>query len=125
MQFNLDPNKQPQEVYFSKKANNVSSHSVSFNNTKVVSCSSQKHLGLVLDQELNFNDDIQSKITKCYKMIGIIKRLSVNIPGDALLRIYKSFISPIWTAEILFMTNVLMSNLKIKLKILSTKLVLQ
>ena len=31
-------------------------------------------------------------MTKCYKMIGIIKILSVNIPRDALLRIYKSFI---------------------------------
>ena len=27
-------------------------------------------------------------------MIGIIKRLSVNIPQDAFLRIFKSFISP-------------------------------
>ena len=27
-------------------------------------------------------------------MIGIIKRLSVNIPRDALLRIHKSFIRP-------------------------------
>ena len=33
-------------------------------------------------------------MTKCYKMIGIIKRLSVNIPRDTLLRIYKSFIRP-------------------------------
>ena len=31
-------------------------------------------------------------MTKCYKMIGIIKTLSVNIPHKALLRIYKSFI---------------------------------
>ena len=47
MQFNPDPNKQTQEVYFSKKTNNkVSSHPVSFNNTKVVTCSSQKDLGL-------------------------------------------------------------------------------
>ena len=92
MQFNPDPNKQAQEVHFSKKTNNESSHPVSFNNTKVVICSSQKHLRIVLDQQLNFNDHIQSKMTKCYKMIGIIKRLSVNIPRDALLRIYKSFI---------------------------------
>ena len=60
MQFNPDLNKQAQEVYFSKKANNVSSHSASFNNTKVVTCSSQKHLGLVLDQQLNFNPLVPS-----------------------------------------------------------------
>ena len=46
----------------------------------------------MLDQQLHFNDHIQSKMTKCYKMIGIIKTLSVNIPHNALLRIYKSFI---------------------------------
>ena len=36
-------------------------------------------LGLVLDQQLNFIDHIQSKTTKCCKIIAIIKRLSVNI----------------------------------------------
>ena len=95
MQFNPDPNKQAQEIYFSKKSNNVSSHLVSFNNTKVATCSSQKHLGPVLDQQLNLSDHIQSKMTKCHKMIGIIKRLSTNIPCDAPLRFYKSLSDPI------------------------------
>ena len=94
MQFNPDPSKQTQEVYFRKKANNVSSVPVTFNNTNVVTCSSQKHLRLVLDQHLNFNNHIQSKMTKCYKMISIIKRLSVNIPCDVVFRICKSFIRP-------------------------------
>ena len=48
----------------------------------------------MLDQQLNFNDHIQSKMTKCYKMIGIIKRLSLNFPCDTLLKICKSFITP-------------------------------
>ena len=65
---------------------------VTFNNTYVVTCVFQENLGLVLDQQLNFNDHNQSKMTKCYEMIGIVKRLSVNISRDALLRIYKSFI---------------------------------
>ena len=60
MQFNSDPNKQAQEVYFSKKTNNVSSHPASFNNTIVETCSSQKHLALVLDQQLNFNPLVPS-----------------------------------------------------------------
>ena len=33
-------------------------------------------------------------MNECYKMNGVIKRLSVNLPHDALLRIYKSFIRP-------------------------------
>ena len=92
MKFNPDPNKQAQEMYFLKKGNDISSLPVTFNNTNVVTCTSQKHLGLVLDQQLNFNDHIQSKMTKCCKMISIIKRLSVNVSRGVLLRIYKSFI---------------------------------
>ena len=52
------------------------------------------HLGLLLDKRLSFNEHIQTKMNKCYKVIGVIKRLSVNLPHDALLRIYKSFIRP-------------------------------
>ena len=33
-------------------------------------------------------------MNKCYKMIGVIKRLSLNLSCDVLLRIYKSFIRP-------------------------------
>ena len=38
--------------------------------------------------------NIKSKMNKCYKIIGVIKKLSVNLPPDALLRIYNSFIRP-------------------------------
>ena len=31
---------------------------------------------------------------KCYKLIEVIKKLSVNLPRDELLRIYRSFIRP-------------------------------
>ena len=94
MQFNPDPNKQAQEVYFPKKTNNENSLPVIFNHGKVVTCSTHKHLGLLLDKRLSFNEHIQSKMNKCYKMIGVVKRLSVNFPSDVLLRIYKSFIKP-------------------------------
>ena len=94
MQFNPDPNKQAQEVYFSKKSNNENSLPVTFNNAKVINCSTHKHLGLLLNKRLSFSEHILSKINKCYKMIGVIKRLSVNLPRDALLRIYKSSIRP-------------------------------
>ena len=88
--FNPDPKKQAQEVYFSKKSNNENSLPVTFNNAKVVTCSTHKHLGLLLYKRLSFNEHIQKKkkkMNKCNKMIGAIKRLSVNLPHDALLRI--------------------------------------
>ena len=93
-QFNPDPNKQAQDVYFPKKSNNEKSLPVTFNNLKVVTCSTQKHLGLLMEKRFSFKEHIQSKMNKCYKMIGVIKRLSINIPRDALLRIYKLFIRP-------------------------------
>ena len=101
--------------------NYLSAHPVTFNNIKFVTCSSQKHLGLVLDQQLNFSDHIQSKMTKCYKMIGIIKRSSVNIPCDALLGNCKSFIRP----HLDYGDIIYGKTLKTKLKIFTTKLVLQ
>ena len=53
MQFNPEPNKQPQEVYFSKKSNHENCLPVTFNNAEVVACSTQKHLGLLLDKRLS------------------------------------------------------------------------
>ena len=94
MQFNPYPSKQAQEVYFSKKSNSENSLPVTFNNAKVVTCSTHKDLELLLDKRLSFNENIQSKINECYKMIGFIKRLSVNLPRDPLLRNFKSFIRP-------------------------------
>ena len=31
-------------------------------------------------------------MNKCYKIIGLIKKLSIHLPREALLRIYKSFV---------------------------------
>ena len=50
MKFNPDPNKQAQELYFSNRINEDSSLSITFNNSKVETASSQKHLGIILDE---------------------------------------------------------------------------
>ena len=49
---------------------------------------------MLLDSCLNFNEHVQNKINKCYKIIGLIKNLSIHLPREALLRTYKSFIRP-------------------------------
>ena len=96
MQFNPDPNKQANEVIFSRKSNSNSFPypPVKFNENNITKCSYQKHLGIVLDLKLNCNTHIDQKIKKCNKLIGLMKRLSVNLPRSALLTIYKSFIRP-------------------------------
>ena len=92
MKVNPDPNKRAQLVYFSNRTNKDSSLSITFNNSKVGTISSKKHLGFILDERLNFNEHLESKIDKCYKMIGFLKRLSIKLPREVLLRIYKSFV---------------------------------
>ena len=94
MQFNPDRNKQAQELYFSKKAGNQKSLDLTFNKNNVASSPSVKHLGMLLDSRLNFKEHVQSKTNKCYKIIGLIKKFSVHLPREALLRIYKSFVRP-------------------------------
>ena len=51
-----------------------------------------KHLGLILDEQPNFNERLESKTNKCYKIIDFLKRLSIKLLRDVLLRIYKSFV---------------------------------
>ena len=56
MQFNPHRNKQAQELYFSKKAGNQKSLDLTFNKSNVASSPSVKHLGMLLDSRLNFNE---------------------------------------------------------------------
>ena len=96
MRFNLDPNKQVNQTIFSGKlvSSNLS-HPPAKSNTDITGCSHQKHLEVVLESNLNFNTHTDQKIKKCNKMIGLIKRHSVNLPRNALLTtIYKFFIRP-------------------------------
>ena len=80
MQFNPDQNKQVQKLYFSKKAGNEKLLYLNFNKSNVASSPSVKHLDMLLDSCLNFVEHVQSKMNKCYKIIELIKKLSIHIP---------------------------------------------
>ena len=77
---------------FSRKLKVHSHPPVTFNNNDVKKCPHQKNVGIILDLKLDFNIHVDNKIKKCYRMIGIIKRLPVSVSRKALLTIYKSFI---------------------------------
>ena len=94
MQFNSDRNKQTRELYFSKKAGNQKLLDLTFNNSNVASSPPVRHLGMLLDSHLNFNENVLSKGNKYNTIIGFIKNLSIHLPREALLRIYKSFVRP-------------------------------
>ena len=94
MSFNPDPNKQAIKVCFSNKHNKENYPPLQFNSTDLQIADSQKHLGLTLDSNSNFNKPIESKIAKCNKIIGLMKKLSLALSRKSLLTIYKSFVRP-------------------------------
>ena len=104
MHFNPDPNKQANEVIFSRKSKVHSHPPLTFNNNDVKKCPHQKHLGIILDSKLDFNIHVDNKIKKCYRMIGIIKRLSVFQEKLCLPSTNPSS-DHIWTMEISYMIN--------------------
>ena len=84
MSFSPDISKQAQEITFSKKNIDVSHPPLCSNKTPVVVCSYQKHLVVFLDKKLNFQHHIKEKIAKASKGIGVIKKPSNVLPGNAL-----------------------------------------
>ena len=54
--FNPDPNKQTQEVIFTRKTKKEYHHPLAFNNNNISETNSQKHLGAVLNNRLSFED---------------------------------------------------------------------
>ena len=94
MSFNPDPSKQAQEVIFTRKLIKPSHPTLFFNNLPVQKTMIQKHLGLFLDDKLNFNHHLKEKITKVNKGIAILRKLHNTLPRQSLITIYKSFIRP-------------------------------
>ena len=86
MIFNPDLSKQAQEVIFSRKTNKINHPTTTFNTIPVACTPYQEHLGLYLDEKLNFNHHINLKISKANKGIEIIKRLSHILPVKSLYK---------------------------------------
>ena len=94
MSFNPDPNKQAQEVIFSRKIQKSSQPSLIFNNNIVTQSLTQKHLGMFLDTKLDFQEHLKSIFSKVNKTIGLLRKLQYILPRSPLLTIYKSFTRP-------------------------------
>ena len=73
MLFNPDPKKPAQEVLFSRKYQLQTHPTISLNNVQVERTTSQKHLGVILDEKLNFKQHVDSAISKVNKGISLIK----------------------------------------------------
>ena len=94
MSFNLDSSKQAQEVTFSRKLNNVSHPSSVFNNSDVSSCKPQKHLGILLDSNLTFEEHSRAILNKTNRTIGLLRKLQSLLARAALITIDKASVRP-------------------------------
>ena len=59
MNFNPDTTKQTHKVIFSRKTKEIYHSPLVFNNTNVSQSSSQKHLGVILDTRLIFDEHLK------------------------------------------------------------------
>ena len=94
MSFKPDPSKQAQEVIFSRKLKNVSYPPLVFNNANVSSCKPHKHLGILLDAKLTFEEHYKSILNKTNRTIGLLRKLQSLLPRATLITIYKAFVRP-------------------------------
>ena len=92
MSFKPEVTKQAQEVAFSHKSQNVTHPRIYFNN--VIWNSSLKHLGIHLDEKLNFIDHIKERISRASKSIGVIKKLNNTVLKKDLLPLCEFFVRP-------------------------------
>ena len=78
MDFNPDPKKQTIEVCFFRKIISNNPSPLSFNQSQVKISGGHKHLGLILDIKLKFNEHLEDKNNKCNRIIGSIKKVVFN-----------------------------------------------
>ena len=94
MNFNPDPSKQAQEIFFSRKIQENFHPPLYFNNIKVEQTALQKHLGIFLDPKLDFKEHLKNMSVKVNKSTALLRKLQSILPRHALVTIYKSFIRP-------------------------------
>ena len=95
MLFKPGTNKPAQEVLFSRKKKTQNHPNKRLNNIQVERVSHQKHLGIILNEKLNFKEHIHSTIFKVNGGIAVIKKLRCRLPQKSLITIYKVLLRPL------------------------------
>ena len=92
--FNPDRSKQAEEVIFSWISKRSTHPPLVFNNNNVSQTYSQKHLGVILDFKLTFEERVNNVLAKVNKAVGLLRKLRNILPRTTLVTIYKAFIRP-------------------------------
>ena len=94
MSFNPDPSKRTPEVIFCRQIKKLSHPVLIFNNNRVIQTPYQKHLCLILDEKLNFGEDLIYIANRVNTSTGLLHKLKKYLPRGSLVTIYKFFIRP-------------------------------
>ena len=115
MSFNPDLNKRVQKVIFSKELKKVCHRPLGFKHNNVSQASSQKHLGLTLNNMSTFDKHLTNVPNKISKTIGLLRKLQNILPRPAFLTIYKCFIRPHLLCDIYDPSSQLIFSSKIRI----------
>ena len=77
---------------FSRKSHSPKHPDLYFKSLIVEKVKTQKHLGLKLDEKLNFREHLRGKFTIVNKGIWMLKKLNNYLPRHSLVTLYKTFI---------------------------------
>ena len=84
-----------QKRYYSlEKNSNITDPIIYFNNVQVQRGNQQKHLGIILDEKLNFKSHIDEVLTKASEGIAVIKKLRNSLRRKSFITIYKEIVRP-------------------------------
>ena len=92
MSFNSEPSKQAQELIFTRKLQEKDYPQLYFNDSSVKETCTQKHLGMLLDFRLDFQEHWKSLLKKVNKTVALLRKFQNILPRSALLTIYKCFV---------------------------------
>ena len=94
MQFNPDENKQAVQVIFSHESPKLPHPLLYFNQAEVSVVKGHKHLGMILDSELDFSTHVKEAIFKARRGIGMIRYMPKYVSRDVRDQIYKFYVRP-------------------------------
>ena len=75
-------------MYLNKETKQIISSENLFNNAPVVCANWKKHLGMFLNESLNFSYHIKEKTSKAMKGTGVIHKHSKTLPWHSLITIH-------------------------------------
>jgi hypothetical protein len=79
----------------SRKVNQAPKPNLILNGMAIREVQTHKHLGLIFNNTLSWNDHIDSLVTKASRCIGLLRRINRDVPRECLEILFKSMIRPI------------------------------